>query len=79
MIFRRRVVIGLKTFFGSMGIDPTVGTSYSCQNSGDLETALIFVDNSSTLSTVYGTNFVYWDDDATTDWTSGVDTMTTIP
>ena len=42
-----------------MGINPTVGTTYSCQNDGDLENALIHVDNSSTLSTVYGTNFVY--------------------
>ena len=72
-------VTWLKTFFGSMSVNPAVGTSYSCQNSGDLETALIFVDNSSTTATYWGTNFVYWDDDATTDWTSGVDTLTTLP
>ena len=75
MIFRRRVVIGLKTFFGSMGINPTVGTSYSCQNDGDLESALIQVDNSSNTATVYSTNIVIWDDDATDNWTSGVDTL----
>ncbi len=69
----------LKTYFGSMGVNPAGGTSYSCKNSGDLETALIFVDNSSTTATTWGSTFVYWDDDATTDWTSGVDTMTTIP
>jgi len=69
-------VTWLKTFFGDMGIDPTVGTSYSCQNSGDLETAFIHVDNSSNTATVYSTNFVYWDDDATDNWTSGVDTLT---
>ena len=79
MIFRRRVVIGLKTFFGSMGINPTVGTTYSCQNDGDLESALIHVDNSSSTATTYGTTFVYWDDAATDDWTSGVDTLTTLP
>ena len=72
-------VTWLKTFFGDVAIDPTAGTSYSCQNDGTSETALIFVDNSSTTATYWGTNFVYWDDDATTDWTSGVDTMTTIP
>ena len=59
MIFRRRVVIGLKTFFGSMGINPTVGTTYSCQNDGDLESPLIHVDNSSSTATAYSTNFVY--------------------
>ena len=79
MIFRRRVVIGLKTFFGSMGINPTVGTTYSCQNDGDLKSALIHVDNSSSTAPTYGTTFVYWDDAATDDWTSGVDTMSTIP
>ena len=62
-----------------MGFNPTVGTTYSCQNDGTSETALIFVDNSSTTATYWGTNFVYWDDDATTDWTSGVDTLTTLP
>ena len=72
-------VTWLKTFFGSMSINPTVGTSYSCRNDGDLETALIFVDNSSTTATTWGSTFVYWDDDATTDWTSGVDTMSTLP
>ena len=72
-------VTWLKTFFGSMGIDPTVGTSYTCQNVGDLESALIQVDNSSNTATRYSTNIVIWDDDATTDWTSGVDTLTTLP
>ena len=73
-------VTWLKTFFGdSPGIDPTVGTSYICANDGTQKSALIFVDNSSTLSTVFGSNFVYWDDAATTDWTSGVDTLTTLP
>ena len=68
-------VTWLKTFFGSMGIDPTVGTSYTCQNDGDLESALIQVDNSSNTATVYSTNIVIWDDDATDNWTSGVDTL----
>ncbi len=73
-------VTWLKTFFGSMSINPTVGTSYSCRNDGELDSAFIFVDNSSTLSTTFGgTTIVYWDDAATTDWTSGVDTMTTLP
>ena len=72
-------VTWLKNFFGSMSINPTVGTSYSCRNDGDLESAFIQVDNNSALSTTWGTTFVYWDDDATTDWTSGVDTMTTLP
>ena len=62
-----------------MGINPTVGTTYSFQNDGDLKSALIHVDNSSSTATAYSTNFVYWDDDATTDWTSGADTLTTLP
>ena len=62
-----------------MGINPTVGTSYSCQNSGDLESAFIHVDNSSNTATTWGSTFVYWDDDATDNWTSGVDSMTTLP
>ena len=73
-------VTWLKTFFGdSPGIDPTVGTSYICANDGTQKSAFVFVDNSSALSTVYGTNIVYWDDAATTDWTSGVDTLYTLP
>ena len=59
-----------------MGINPTVGTTYSCLNDGTSETALIFVDNSSSTAPTYGTTFVYWDDAATDDWTSGVDTLT---
>ena len=72
-------VTWLKTSFSDMGIDPTVGTSYICANDGTQKSAFVFVDNSSALSTVYGTNIVYWDDDATTDWTSGVDTLYTLP
>ena len=73
-------VTWLKTFFGdSPGIDPTVGTSYICANDGTQKSAFVFVDNSSALSTVYGTNIVYWDDAATTNWTSGADTLTTLP
>ena len=62
-----------------MGINPTVGTTYSCQNDGDLESPLIHVDNSSSTETAYSTNFVYWDDAATDDWTSGADTLTILP
>ena len=73
-------VTWLKTFFGdSPGIDPTVGTSYICANDGTQKSAFVFVDNSSVLSTVYGTNIVYWDTAATTNWTSGADTLTTLP
>ena len=73
-------VTWLKTFFGdSPGIDPTVGTSYICANDGTQKSAFVFVDNSSTNSSGWGTNIVYWDDDATTNWTSGADTLTTLP
>ena len=72
-------VTWLKTFFGDMGIDPTVGTSYICANDGTQKSAFVFVDNSSSIATVYGTNIVYWDDAATTNWTSGADTLTTLP
>ena len=34
------------------------------------------VDNASDMSSVYGGGrVVYWDDDATTDWTTGTDTL----
>ena len=73
-------VTWLKTFFGdNPGIDPTVGTSYICANDGTQKSAFVFVDNSSALSTAYGTNIVYWDTAATTNWTSGADTLTTLP
>ena len=72
-------VTWLKTSFSDMGIDPTVGTSYICANDGTQKSAFVFVDNSSALSTVYGTNIVYWDTAATTNWTSGVDTLYTLP
>ena len=73
-------VTWLKTFFGdSPGIDPTVGTSYICANDGTQKSAFVFVDNSSANATGWGSNIVYWDDDATTDWTSGADTLTTLP
>ena len=72
-------VTWLKTSFSDMGIDPTVGTSYICANDGTQKSAFVFVDNSSSIATVYGTNIVYWDDAATTDWTSGVDTLYTLP
>jgi len=73
-------VTWLKTFFGdSPGIDPTVGTSYICANDGTQKSAFVFVDNSSALSTGWGTNIVYWDTAATTNWTSGADTLTTLP
>jgi len=67
-------VTWLKTSFSDMGIDPTVGTSYICANDGTQKSAFVFVDNSSALSTV-----VYWDTDATDNWTSGADTLTTLP
>ena len=73
-------VTWLKTFFGdSPGIDPTVGTSYICANDGTQKSAFVFVDNSTLLPTVFGSNYVYWDDAATDNWTSGVDTLTTLP
>ena len=68
-------VTWLKTVYGFMGVNPAVGTSYSCQNDGDLESAFIHVDNSSSSAIAFSTNFVYWDDDATDNWTSGVDTL----
>jgi hypothetical protein len=73
-------VTWLKTFFGDdIGIDPTVGTSYTCANDDTQKSAFVFVDNSSSLRAVYGSNFVYWDTAATTNWTSGGDTLTTLP
>jgi len=72
-------VTWLKTSFSDMGIDPTVGTSYICANDGTQKSAFVFVDNSSANATGWGSNIVYWDDDATTDWTSGADTLTTLP
>ena len=72
-------VTWLKTSFSDMGIDPTVGTSYICANDGTQKSAFVFVDNSTLVPTVLGSNYVYWDDAATTNWTSGADTLTTLP
>jgi len=66
-------------------IDPTVGTAYSCQVDGSTESAFVHTDNDSTFATVYSAlageslNVVYWDDEATTDWTSNTNTFTTLP
>jgi hypothetical protein len=73
-------VTWLKTYLGDAAVNPTAGTSYSCQANGNTISAFMHVDNSSALSTSYGgTRVVYWDDDATTAWTSGADTLMTLP
>jgi hypothetical protein len=75
----------LTAAFGSAGVSPTVGTTHTCSIGGDTTNAFMKLDNESTqpaaYETVYGTDmtFFHWDDDATTDWTSGVETLFTLP
>jgi len=75
----------LTAAFGSAGVSPTVGTTHSCTTGGDTTNAFMKLDNASAqpaaYETLFGTDmtFFQWDDDATTDWTSGVVTLFTLP
>ena len=75
----------LTAVYGSAGVSPTVGTTHTCSIGGSTSNAFMKLDNASSqpaaYETVYGTDmtFFHWDDDATTDWTSGVDTLFTLP
>ena len=77
----------LTAAFGSAGVSPTVGTTHSCTTGGDTTNAFMKLDNESAVPAVYGalgggdngTTFLHWDDAATTDWTSGVETLFTLP
>ena len=69
-------VTWLKARFSDTPIDPTVGTSYSCVVDGSTTNAFMHVDNASDTSTAYGGGrVVFWDDEATTDWTDNTDTL----
>ena len=68
-------VTWLKNRFSDNSINPTVGTSYSCAVDGSTTNAFMHLDNASTYSTSYGGGrVVYWDDEATSDWTTNTDT-----
>lgn len=69
----------LTAVYGSAGVSPTVGTTHSCTTSGDTTNAFMKLDNESSVPVSWGATFLHWDDDATTDWTSGVDTLLTLP
>ena len=75
----------LTAVYGSAGVSPTVGTTHTCSFSGSTSNAFMKLDNASTqpanYETTFGTDitFFHWDDDATTDWTSGVDRLVTLP
>ncbi|MDP6772486.1 MAG: hypothetical protein QF704_17395, partial [Anaerolineales bacterium] len=68
-------------------VSPTVGTTHTCSVGGSTSNAFMKLDNESAVPAAYGvlgggdngTTFLYWDDAATTDWTSGVDTLLTLP
>ena len=65
----------LKNHFSSNALNPTAGTQYYCGVDGSTQNAFMHVDNSSTYSTTYGGGrVVYWDDEATSDWTTNTDT-----
>ena len=77
----------LTAVYGSAGVSPTVGTTHSCTTGGDTTNAFMKLDNASTQPVLYGiigggangTTFLHWDDEATTDWTSAVKTLMTLP
>ena len=75
----------LTAAFGSAGVSPTVGTTHTCSISGSTSNAFMKIDNASAVPALYenafGTDYtiLHWDDDATTDWTSGVKTLVTLP
>ena len=69
----------LTAAFGSAGVSPTVGTTHSCTTSRDTTNAFMKLDNESSVPVAYGATILHWDDDATSDWTSGVDTLMTLP
>ena len=69
----------LTAAFGSAGVSPTVGTTHSCSIGGSTSNAFVKLDNESAVPVVWGATFLYWDDSATSDWTSGVDTLVTLP
>ena len=69
----------LTAAFGSAGVSPTVGTTHSCSIGGNTTNAFVKLDNESAVPVVWGATFIYWDDSATSDWTSGVDTLMTLP
>ena len=75
----------LTAAFGSAGVSPTVGTTHSCTTGGDTTNAFMKLDNESAVPATYGalggngTTFLHWDDEATSDWTSNVETLLTLP
>ena len=64
----------LTAAFGSAGVSPTVGTTHSCSIGGDTTNAFMKFDNQTAIPVNWGLSYLFWDDDATTDWTSGVST-----
>jgi len=77
----------LTAAFGSAGVSPTVGTTHTCTTGGDTINAFMRLDNESAVPVVYGllgggdngSTFLSWDDEATSDWTSNVETLLSLP
>ena len=64
----------LTAVFGSAGVAPTVGTTHACSMGGDTTNAFMRLDNQSEYPVFFDLSYLYWDDDATSDWTTGVST-----
>jgi len=64
----------LTAAFGSAGVSPTVGTTHACSIGGDTTNAFMKLDNQTAVPVAWGLSYLYWDDDATSDWTTGVST-----
>ena len=64
----------LTAVFGSAGVAPTVGTTHACSMGGDTTNAFMKLDNQTAVPVAWGLSYLYWDDDATSDWTTGVST-----
>ena len=71
-------VTWLKSFLSGSGVNPAVGTTYSCTNSVDPAYALMHLDNT---TSEYGMS-LFWEESSSaypTAWSSETDTLTFLP
>ena len=75
-------VTWLKTFLGSVAVNPVVGTSHACSVTSSPRYALMHLDNDTFGGASYGGMGLYWEESSSaqpTAWSSGTDTLTFLP